>query len=149
MNSRRSFVITILLLICLPPMGWAEDATSKAFDRLLKAPLFAFGGIGVAGTISPDEVDFRTILASPNAEADFTRLLKSGRPEAKCYALVGLRQKNRAAYEAQIKPFTTSKQEVQTCGGCIMMKLPMASVAANIGRGNYDERTKEKLPIKK
>ena len=119
--------------------------TKRLPRRLPKAHLFAFGGIGYAGITSNGEIAFKGVFASDSAAADFLQILKTGTPQAQCYALVGLRLKNRPEFDEQVKRFASSKDVVQTCAGCIMSKQPMSSVVANIQRGYYDESAKAKL----
>lgn len=130
--------LLIFVVLCSHILIAADE--SSVAQKLSTTPIFAFGGIGFAGTTSEGEIAFKTLLASGTAETDFTRLLKSGNPQAKCYALVGLRLKARPVFDEQVKTFAASKQEVQTCAGCMMSKLPMSSVVASIQRGDYDER---------
>ena len=120
----------------------ADDVT--AFKKLSGTPIFAFGGIGFAGTTSEGEIAFKTVVTSDSAEADFLRLLKSGNPQAKCYALVGLRMTNRPAFIEQARAFASSNLEVQTCAGCMMARQPVSSVVASIQRGDYDEQARSK-----
>ena len=123
---------------------WAGEKVAAI--TLSEIRLFAFGGIGFAGTTSEGEVAFNNVMASKTGAADFAQILKTGGPEAQCYALVGLRLKDRPAFDEQVKHFATSKQEVQTCAGCMMSKQPMSSVVANIQKGWYDDRGKSGPP---
>jgi hypothetical protein len=136
---RRLFIFGLAFLFT-NGMTWAGD--KAAVKTLSEIPLFAFGGIGIAGTTSHGEIAFNNVLTSDTAAADFAEVLKSGTPQAKCYALVGLRLKDRAAFDEQVKHFASSKQEVQTCAGCMMSKQSMSSVVANIQKGSFDDRAK-------
>jgi hypothetical protein len=129
-------LITAITILCTI----APASERSAVEKLEKTPLFAFGGIGDAGTTSEGEIAFHTLFSSKSAESHFGRVLKSGNPQAKCYALLGLRLKNRVVFNEQVKSFIASKQGVQTCSGCSMMKQRMASVVASIQRGNYDKQ---------
>lgn len=133
--------VSLLILMC----GFASAGEPAAVEKLAKTPLFAFGGIGFAGTTSDGEIAFHKVFASESAEGDFLHLLKSGNSQANCYALVGLRLKNRAVYQEQVTAFISSKRVVQTCAGCVMAKLPMSSVVAGIQRGDYDDQASAKL----
>lgn len=135
---RSALTLSLIVVLLLQASCYAAGESS-AVEKLERTPIFAFGGIGIAGTTSEGEAAFHTIFDSESAEADFLRLLKTGNPQAKCYALVGLRVKCRAVFSEQVKPLITSRQEVQTCAGCMMSKLPMSSVVASIQSGNYDE----------
>lgn len=120
----------------------AGDKT--AVKTLSEIPLFAFGGIGAAGITSNGEYAFHSVFTSDTAAADFLQILKNGTPQAQCYALVGLRLKDRAAFEEQVKQFASSKKQVDTCAGCAPERLPMDSVVANIRRGDFDSQAKSK-----
>ena len=138
---------TLALLGLLPALLAAAASAGEpdAVKRLHDAKSFAFGGVGIAGIVTGEEIAFREIFATPTAEADFAKLLKTGTSAAQCYALVGLRLKNRAVFEESVKPFTTEKTEVETIGGCIIMKLPMSSVAAQIKTGTYDQQAQREM----
>lgn len=139
---RRVLAVIVALLV----IGGVVMAGEKlAVEMLTKVPLFAFGGIGYAGTTSEGEMAFESVLAAESAEADFLRILKKGTPEAQCYALVGLRLKDRPQFAEQVKPFALSKQTVKTCAGCIRGTQPMYSVVTNIQHGVYDDQAKAKL----
>lgn len=133
---RRLFAIAFVW--CLT--NAATRADDKAVKALAETPVFAFGGIGYAGITSQGEVAFRNVLASNSAAADFLQVVKTGNPQAQCYGLIGLRLKDRAAYDEQVKHFVTSRKEVQTCAGCSMSKQMMLSVVANIRNGAFDKQ---------
>ena len=122
-------------------------ASVNAADPLKKLASihdFAFGGIGVAGITSEGELAFQEVMARKTAGADFTALLDSGNPQARCYALVALHVVNPKAFAVQVKRFERDKTSVSTIGGCIIMAQPMSSVVANISAGRYDRHVKKK-----
>jgi hypothetical protein len=148
-SNRRQFLVGTMWLssfVVLVTACIVRGRDEEAVETLAHIPLFAFGGIGIAGTTSNGEAAFHNVFESRNAAADFAQILKTGTPQAQCYALVGLRLKDRAAFDEQVKRFASSKQEVQTCAGCMMSKQPMSSVVANINKGWYDDRGKSGLP---
>jgi len=116
----------------------SASAPASAFRTLARIDTFAFGGIGVAGTISPGEIAFREILAGPHAVGDFQSLLKKGGPPAQCYALVALHVLEPDAFKDAAAPFKTAAAPVKTIAGCSISTLPMRSIVANISKGNYD-----------
>jgi len=134
--SRRLFAVALVWCF-MSAVTWADD---KAVKTLAETPIFAFGGIGYAGITSQGENAFRNVLASDSAAADFLRVVKIGNPQAQCYGLIGLRLKDRAAYDEQVKHFVTSRKEVQTCAGCMMSKQLILSVVANIRNGAFDKQ---------
>jgi len=101
-----------LLLAAWPLGGWA--GTADAWQQVATAKYFAFGGIGFAGITTESEIGFRAILASGTAASDFRRLLKSGNPQGRCYALVGLRLTDRPAFEEEIDAFLKVQTPVET-----------------------------------
>jgi hypothetical protein len=124
----------ILGLLALSLPAHSEDA----LKTLRSVSHFAFGGVGAAGTVSEGEVAFREVLKRASAKEDFSAVLKSGTPQAKCYALVALRSLDPQIYSVHIEKFKKDKTDVTTIGGCIIMVLPMSSVVGNIEAGNYD-----------
>ncbi|MDR3402641.1 MAG: hypothetical protein P4L99_09095 [Chthoniobacter sp.] len=139
--ARRHLAMGAVLL-CTGAVALAGD--KAAAKTLSEIPLFAFGGIGVAGITSQGEIAFKNVLASDSAEADFLQILKTGTPQGRCYALVGLRIKDRPVFDEQVKRFASSSQKVDTCAGCAPMTLPMSSVVGTIQKGSYDDRAKAK-----
>lgn len=136
------------LLAMIMSHAFILAADKVGVKELSQTTLFAFGGIGIAGIVSPGEVAFRNVLDSGSAVADFREILKTGSPQGQCYALVGLRIKDRPAFDEEVKRFLSSKQQVQTGAGCILSAQPMSSVAGNIRNGNYDAQAKEKPRVR-
>jgi hypothetical protein len=130
------FVVAYLSMQGIAP---AAEEMDSVVERLANVDVFAFGGVGFAGSISPGEKDYRVILAHPAAEADFERLFTVGNLQAKCYALVGLRQVNQEKFKALSTPVRSSKGTVSTMHGCIMRHETIAAVVAAIHAGNYSK----------
>jgi hypothetical protein len=130
---------TVLLLLT-----WAVTVhAADSFETLSSIHDFAFGGIGAAGTTSKGEVAFRDIYNRPSAKDDFLKLLSSGNPQAKCYALVALRSLDPQTFSSKIETYKKDKTNVTTIGGCMIAVLPMSSVATNIEAGHYDSHIKK------
>jgi hypothetical protein len=125
-----------VILIC--SLVGAAISFASPVDQLRSISHFAFGGVGVAGTTSEGETAFMEVLAGASAKADFERLLKTGNPQGKCYALVGLRAVDVKLFEAKVVAFEHDQTPVNTIGGCIVATLRMNSVVANIRAGHYD-----------
>ncbi len=141
-NRSRAFPVNFwLVILCLVIAGIARSAESSdtIVDRLAKVDLFAFGGVGFAGVISPGEKEYRAVLASPCAETDFEKLLASGNPQAKCYALVGIRQLDPEKFKALSASLRSSKEQVPTMRGCMMSHQAMSDLIERIGAGNYSK----------
>ena len=114
-------------------LTWAASAQAgepvdATFERLAKVDRFSFGGIGYAGVTSQGEKDYDLILARPSALADFEKLLSVGNPQAKSYALFGLRSLNPDRFKELSRTLHESKIEVVTQSGCIEGKEPLGSV---------------------
>jgi len=131
-----------LLLLFSPGAFSAEGDPAK---RLASAKYFAFGSIDLVGTPSDEELAFREILASPSAEADFLRVLQRGDGPAKCYALLGLRLKNRAVFEERAKEFTRRRDPVQIRQGCMGGYQEMWLLLGSIRRGLYDHSAQREM----
>lgn len=120
----------------------ARAASENPADQLAHAQLFAFGGVGFAGISTPGEAAFREVLSSQDAVALFTKLTKSANPQGKCYALLGLKLKNPAAFETAAASLRHSNAEVASAAGCMMSKRPLSNFVAEIEAGRYDAQAK-------
>jgi hypothetical protein len=137
-----AFQISLWLFVtCLSiaSVAQAVETRDSVMNRLANVEVFAFGGVGFAGITSPGEKDYRLILADPAAETAFEKLFAIGNPQAKCYALAGLRQLNPEKFKALSASLRSSKIEVSTMRGCIMRHERMTAVLADIQAGNYSK----------
>jgi hypothetical protein len=132
----RHWTITVLLILSVS-ITQAAHADDSTFDRLAKIDRFAFGGTGYAGTISEGEKEYREILSRPTALKDFERLYAVGNPQAKCYAVVGIRTLNPTRFERLSKSLRSEKTEVTTQRGCMVMHEPLGSIVKGIAAGEY------------
>lgn len=115
--------------------------------RLARVCEFAFGGVGFVSAISQGETDYRRILSRPSAAADFETVFAIGSRQAKCYALVGLRQLNRRRFESFAATLQSSKAEVAVARGCVEMGHPMAEIVNRIRSSVYSgPMTRELIP---
>lgn len=128
-------------------LAGAAISFASPVDQLRSISYFAFVGVGIAGTTSAGETAFQQALAAESAEADFESLLKSGNPQGKCYALVGLRALDVKLFEAKVAAFEREQTPVNTMGGCIAAILPMNAVAASIRAGRYDTYAAARNPL--
>ena len=108
--------------------------------------MFALGGIGVAGTISSGERALREILEKPDAVAQLERLLTNATPAGQLYALLGLRMKDRAAYNRAVLKLKSSDAKVETARGCMLSQDPFGDLVKEIERGQYDTFLDRKWP---
>jgi hypothetical protein len=117
-----------------------QETADPVFERLAKVDRFAFGGIGVAGTISQGEKDYKVILSRPSALADFERLLSTGNVQARAYALGGIRKLDGKVFKELARPLRDSKEEVVTQSGCIQFHESLGAVLKLIDTGVYSKR---------
>ncbi|MGD0911303.1 MAG: hypothetical protein ABR928_05365 [Terracidiphilus sp.] len=129
-----------LLFLLFPFVSPSQDEAASVAHRLASVKVFAFGGIGFAGETSDGEKDFRIIYSQPHDVALklFEELFKNGNPEAKSYALAGIRQVAPARFATLKQSLAGSSTKVVTMSGCIVEEKLLTSVADDIGKGNYD-----------
>ena len=135
---------TIAVLIVLVPCAQSEQSTPGA--TLRKTELFALGGIGVAGTMSEGERALREVLKESDVAARLEKLLSDASPAGQLYALLGLRLRDRAAYERALGKLRTNDAKVQTARGCILQQESFGDLIKQIERGDYDTFLFRKWP---
>ena len=89
-------MLTLACLLLFPTFVQAVN-----FEK--KVPLFAFGGVGFAGTSSQGEARFKEILKGPDSLNEFEKWFESGSDEARMYCLVAFYYLNRDQYDAALK----------------------------------------------
>jgi hypothetical protein len=99
--------------------------------------MFAFGPTGYVGVISVGEKNYKLILSRPSAEADFERLVSTGNPQAKSYALVGIRVINPNRFKELSTSLRDSEEEVTTQSGCIVSNETLGKLLKRIEAGDY------------
>jgi len=133
-------LLIAIILLSASAMAFSQDSSSEALRRISTTRVFAFGGIGYAGTISEGEKDFMIIMSLPTAEAivAFDRLYTTGNPQAKNYALAGIRLLDKTRFHDLLMSARTSDLKVQTESGCIIEEKPLREVAEDLNSGKYD-----------
>lgn len=116
-----------------------EERPDLTIKRLLAVGRFAFGGVGFAGVISEGETDFKFILSqpSPDALALLARLYADGNPQAKAYALAGIKKLNRKRYRELLTGAKASMDQVYVMRGCVITREPLRQVAKEIDSGRF------------
>jgi hypothetical protein len=113
---------------------------------LEKAESFAIGGVGAAGTMSAGERALRQILKEPDAVSHLERMIPSATAAGKLYALLGLRARDRAAYERALERCRSTDTKVETARGCILGQESFRDLVKEIERGNYDASLAREWP---
>jgi hypothetical protein len=133
MTVRLLAVVACVFTLCL-----ARPVEASAASSLARENVFALGGVGVAGTMSSGEKNLRAVLKEADAVQQLRSLLTNASPAGQLYALLGLRLRNRPAYEQAVPDFRKRSDMVSTMHGCIMMKEQMDKIIRQIDQGDYD-----------
>jgi hypothetical protein len=130
----------VAFLLLLGVGAYSQDSLSLALKRISTTGTFAFGGTGFAGRISKGEADFRVIMTQPSGVAldALERLYATGNPQAKSYALAGIRKFNSKRFEELRLSLQSSNLKVQTQSGCIVSEQLLKEVANDLNSGKYD-----------
>ena len=120
-----------------PEIANSDTVRRTPFETLQRIRVFAFGGVGYAGTTSDGEVALRSVLTNNNALEIFAVILTNGSTEAKLYALCGIRKLSPADFDGEVRKLETNAP-VSTMHGCIMRNERAADVLVRIRAGQYD-----------
>jgi hypothetical protein len=144
--SMKALTAVLLITFCTSIALFTSSASiaqrngQAVLQSLEVAKVFAFGGVGFAGTTSQEELAFKSVLVLPpdTAKQRFERLYSSGNPQAMSYALAGMRKLDRKRYAELIVSARTSDATVHTMRGCIMTNEKLHKIADEIDSGKYD-----------
>jgi len=131
--------IVLVVLMMSAASAQPSEPVDLTFERLAKVDRFAFGGTGYAEITSQGEKDYKLILARTSALADFEKLLSVGNPQAKSYALFGIRVLNSDRFKELSRNLRESKTEVVTQSGCIEYQERLGTVLEHIEAGEYSK----------
>ncbi len=121
------------------PLKDAPDEAQLAWQSLLEADVFSFGGIGIKGELSKGELAMHVLSRRPNAVAIFKLAIEQAAPEGRLYALTALHALDHEAYKwADEATVETGRVFLQS--GCAGYKEPVADVHQRIEAGTYDEQ---------
>jgi hypothetical protein len=136
------------MVVALLSPGVRLDAAepSDADATLRKATSFAMGGVGVAGTMSQGEGALREVLKKSDAVTRLESMLPQASPAGLLYALLGLRARDRKAYQQALMKFGQSDASVQTMRGCVLRSESYAALVNQIDHGDYDESLSREWP---
>ncbi len=131
---------TAVAILLFGAVAFGVDAFRQSFFRLLTVDTFAMGGTGYTGKVSQGEKDFWRLLSNPDmkAQASFEKLYWEGNPQAKCYALLGIRKLNRNRFKELLKTASQSTEKVHIQSGCTTHDEELGNVAKAIENGSYD-----------
>ncbi len=117
----------------------ADEHLDAVVKRMASVSIFAFGGVGYAGVTSKGEIDFKFLLSqsAPVALAAFEKLYANGNPQAKSYALAGIKKLNLNKYKELLVIAGTATDKVQVMRGCISFQESLQNVAKEIDGGEF------------
>jgi hypothetical protein len=134
--------VALCSLICTAHVEAAPES------GLRKTATFALGGVGVAGIMSEGERTLREILKEPDATRRLENVLPEAPPAGQLYALLGLRLRDREAYQRALEKHRANDAKVQTMRGCILQRESFRELVKQIERGDYDSFLKREWPEK-
>jgi len=121
-----------------------DAAGEKAYNTIKTASCFGTGGIGRGGTISQGELALRILVKQVNAESALESLLKVANPAGRMYVLVGLKQYYPAVFAEVVPQYQSVKTKLRSMRGCIADIKTVASIVAEIKKGQHDVLPKRK-----
>ncbi|MEY2538005.1 MAG: hypothetical protein QOG67_1745 [Verrucomicrobiota bacterium] len=92
----------------------------------------------MAGTMSEGERALRELLKQSDAVARLESLLPQASAAGQLYALLGLRVRDRGAYQPALARYGQRDAKVQTMRGCILQQESFQSLVKEIEHGDYD-----------
>jgi hypothetical protein len=138
-GTRTILAIALAGAALFPSMSGAA-AEPKS---LAEVEEFAFGGVGVAGTESHGERFFRGVMGESDGLVTFRKILGTGTPAAKLYALCGIRLLSQKDFDAAAAPLLKSSEIVTVMRGCLVSKERVGELARQIGAGAFDISLKD------
>jgi hypothetical protein len=116
-----------------------EEPVNGALSRLKSVEIFAIGPVGYAGITSQGERDYRAILVQPldRSVQLFKELYATGNPQAKGYALAGIRKRDPVWFKQIYSQLGSSKEMVTVERDCIVSSEPFGTIAKEIDAGKF------------
>jgi len=116
----------------------AAGESTDAATVLRKTGSFALGGVVVAGTMSEGARALREVLKQSDAVVRLEIMLPEASAAGQLYALLGLRARDRNAYQQALAKYGQRDASVQTMRGCILQRESFISLIKQIDHGEYD-----------
>jgi hypothetical protein len=149
----RSYLIlsSLAALLCQCHC-FAADSTEhpqpsrQVYEQFRSIKTFSFGGVGPLGSMSDGEQCFRAIASSSNALQLFTTTLTNGTPEARLYALCGIRILAPQTFDPHAAPAVAANRPVTIMEGCLLSHERASNVIVRIKEGFYDRHFDWRTP---
>lgn len=137
-----------------------QSETGRAYQKLVHARVFTFGGVGWGLDITEEEKAFKVIFESVDAERLFQRLVREANAEGQLYGLFGLRAKDSFSFAAEAQRIQNdggppqrmeefkivAKGKVRLVHGCIFYEAEMQKAVEGIVKGAWDAAFSGKQP---
>ena len=130
--------VALQLLISIALGVSSPSLVAASASAMQHAQRFAVGGTGAAGVMSEGEHALRSVLAQPDAAQRLESMLPSASDAGRLYILLGLRIRDRAAYQRALDLCSQHHTRVGTVRGCIVGDESFRSVVREIDRGGFD-----------
>ena len=88
--------------------------------------------------MSEGERALREVLKEPDVIARLENALPNSTPAGQLYDLLGLRLRDRAAYQRALEKYRANSAKVQTMRGCILQQESFGDLIKQIEHGDYD-----------
>ncbi len=137
----KTLTISLIASGMLAQLGVLVTAApdSSPVHELAAAKSFAFGGVGVAGIMSEGERNLRAVLQQPDASQQLQTALPQATLAGRLYILVGLRRRDRAAYQKISDSLAPSNNPVEVAHGCMISRETFRQLLSEIKEGRYDD----------
>lgn len=139
-----------VLSVALAGLAWLMIGAAPIYaapeSALRQTTTFALGGVGVAGSMSEGERALREVLKERDAVTRLESALPEASPAGQLYALLGLRLRDRAAYERALPKYQENDATVQTMRGCILQRESFRDLVKQIEQGDYDSSLAREWP---
>lgn len=147
----------LLSTASIPVAAFAfEEQTAADIKTLQNAKMFCIGGFGFAGRKTEPDNALRRLLKSKDAVTALQKILESKAPEAKAYALCGLRlcglsdaHENMPLFLKLSEPYLSSSTTLSVGRGCTVGNEKFSKVVREIRSGQYDFRLSRETQQKK
>jgi hypothetical protein len=111
-------------VLVFPPLQ-----ATQSYGTLRSAHIFSLGGVGIAGTHTPEEKAYDVLIQASDAEQQLCRLLAEGNTiEGKMYALYGFRQLRVRDYWTLAMPYRKRHDLVNMAFGCMVSHQPLSDL---------------------
>lgn len=114
--------LAVLLIAALGSLGNGainlSEEEQSAFNTLMQAQSFSYGGVGVNRLMSEETAAFQTLFSSENALACFARLEAEANTQGKLYALCALYYLDYDNHAARMQHYLADSGEAYCLAGC-------------------------------